>query len=365
MKISVNLNKNIDHSYDIIIKSGSFDQLAVTIDDGNFGNKYVIISDRNVAEIYGEKLVRALANLNIAVELLTFNPGDEHKNLVTAEKLLEEMFKLRLNRKDAVIALGGGVTGDVGGFVASVFMRGIALIQVPTSLLAMIDAGIGGKTGINNRFGKNLIGTFHQPKAVFIDPGLLSTLPHEEYINGISEIVKYGAIADEKLFTLLENNIGPIMERDRGLMEKIITSCCEIKAEVVGEDEKESGRRMILNYGHTIGHAIEQISGFKIPHGQAIAMGMKLVNYMGVNHGLTDENSAIRINNLINSLNLCGPEEAKFIRKISAGKIWDALQSDKKADTAVNFIVISETGKCVVTNELGKADIARALKQYL
>lgn len=365
MKIHVNLKQYIDTSYDIQVGTDIFSQIPDFIKTAQYGNRYMIISDQNVAELYGENLITAMQLKGLEVEMITFRPGDENKTLKTADNLLTELLKRGYNRKDALIALGGGVTGDLVGFVASTFMRGVPFIQIPTSLLAMVDASIGGKTGVNHSIGKNLIGTFYQPKAVFIDPGLLTTLAQPDYLNGLSEIVKYGAIADEKLFSLLEDNINPIIERDSTLLIKIIHRCCEIKAEIVSEDEKEKGKRMILNYGHTIGHSLEKISKYRIPHGQAIAMGMKLINFMGLNHGLTDNDTSIRINNLINSFGICGPEETRFMRKVNAGKIWNALQSDKKADTKVKFIVIPKTGDAAITDELEKADIARALKQYI
>jgi len=327
--------------------------------------KIAIISDDNVSAIYGRQLTQILAANGLSCLLLTFKHGDASKNISTAATLLEKLSENGLNRNSLIIALGGGVSGDLSGFIASIFMRGINYIQVPTSLLAMVDASIGGKTAVNLATGKNMAGTFHQPKAVFIDPGLLSTLPVNEYLYGLSEVIKTASIADKELFALIEANIGPILERNSEILTTIIERTCSIKASIVEKDEKEKNLRMILNYGHTIGHAVEILSKYKISHGEAVAFGIKLVNIIAINKGLAKTGDMERINNLIDTMSLVTAESAKKASRFSSSKIWDIIGHDKKTSDSVNFIVVPEIGKAEIATDIDHGDVARALKQYI
>jgi 3-dehydroquinate synthase len=361
MKIDVNLGIN---TYQIHIEHGIFNNAAKILIDAFPEAKFAIISDDTVAGLYAKNLKKALDENKKENCIFTFKPGDQNKSLKNTEKIITKLLDKEYKRKDVIIGLGGGVTGDLAGFIASIYKRGINFAQIPTSLLAMVDASIGGKTGINMPEGKNLIGTFYQPKLVLVDPALLPTLPQEEYLNGLSEAVKYASIYDKELFSLIEDNINPIQERNHQLLLKIISRCCAIKAEVVEKDEKENGLRMILNYGHTFGHAIEKISKYQITHGQAIAIGMKLINLIAANKGLAKQEETQRVKKLIDDLKLAGPLESWFIKKASAGKIWDQLRNDKKSDNKINFIIIPHIGTAKIVNDIEKADLARTLKMY-
>lgn len=285
--------------------------------------------------------------------LLTIPHGEKSKSLKTAEKLLTTMTLLGFTRQDAVITLGGGVVGDLGGFIASVFMRGINYIHVPTTLLAMVDSSIGGKTGVDLATGKNLAGTFHQPKAVLIDQTVLKTLPKDEILNGAAEIIKCGVIADEPLFNLLEKDIKKLLKLEKNITNKIITRCCKLKASIVSKDEKEGNLRKILNYGHTIGHAIELLSKHKISHGRAIAIGMILINQIAYKKNLLSGKSKERINNLIKNTGLVSRSEN--LKKYNPDKLWEVMQRDKKVkDGKINFIIPTKIGKVRIYDKITK-----------
>ena len=348
-KVHINLDKPEDRSYDILIENGLMERLPALLKKSAWGTKYAVISDDTVAGLYGKKLVRGLGAAGVKAHLLTFKPGDASKNLAVVEKLLDEMSEFGFDRGGVVVALGGGVTGDIAGFAASVYMRGVPFVQVPTSLLAMADSSVGGKTGVNLRGGKNLVGTFYQPRTVYIDPLALKTLPQEEYLNGLSEVIKYGIIYDKHFFEYVEKNSDKILSHSPGELIHIIKRAVEIKAEIVEKDEKENDLRMILNYGHTIGHALESLSGYKIMHGQAIASGMIAVNKMAVEKGMLPASDADRINNLINRLGLTNKQADKYLTTKNADKLWTLIMHDKKAkDGIVNFVVPVEIGKTAI-----------------
>jgi 3-dehydroquinate synthase len=236
------------------------------------------------------------------------------------------MLSAGFGRDSAVIALGGGVTGDLAGFVSATYMRGIPYIQVPTTLLAMVDSSIGGKTGIDVGAGKNLIGAFHQPVAVFIDPQLLSTLPKKHIRNGMAELAKHAVIADERFFSFLEENLEHIFELDEDMLEKALKRSCEIKAEVVEKDEREAGLRQILNYGHTIGHAIEKLSGYKILHGEAVAVGMMVEGLISCEMGYMEVAELQRQNKLLRKLGF----SPRILGRFKVDDIISAMRTDKK-----------------------------------
>lgn len=353
-QIRINLNKTEDRSYGILIENGLMERIPQLLRAGGYGKKYAVICDDNVARLYGHKLLLDLAAAGVEAHLLTFIPGDNSKTLRTTEYLLENMCGFGYNRGDAVVALGGGVSGDIAGFVASIFMRGIPFVQIPTTLLAMADSSVGGKTGVNLTGtegvnfsgGKNLAGTFHQPKAVYIDPLTLKTLPKEDFLNGLSEVIKYGIIYDKEFFKYVEKNYDKILNHSPGELLHIIRKSVQIKAKIVEEDEKENGIRMILNYGHTVGHALETVSGYEILHGQAIAAGMIIANKIAAVKGILGVKDAERINNLIMGLGLMGDKAAKYLIPENAGRLWTLILSDKKAKKGViKFILPMEIGK--------------------
>ena len=239
-----------------------------------FGRRCAIITDSNVGKKFGRAALKSLSASGFEPVLITLSAGEKSKRMAMVEYCHDQLAAHRLERKSFIVALGGGVVGDLAGFVAATYLRGLPFVQVPTTLLAQVDSSVGGKTGVNLRAGKNLVGAFHQPRLVLCDLATLKTLPEREYISGLAEVIKYGIIFDAKLFAQLERDLPKILARDEKTLSQIIARCCEIKAEVVGQDETENGLRAILNFGHTIGHAIENSFGYgKFLHGEAISIG--------------------------------------------------------------------------------------------
>ncbi len=263
-----------DRSYPLFIDSGCLEKIGSDVKERGLGNKYAVIVDTTVAEIYGKRVMENLAAAGVCAKLFPFPAGEKSKNLRTVAALAGRLVRAGYDRHDAIVALGGGVTGDLAGFLAATYMRGIPFVQVPTTLLAQVDSSVGGKTGVDIAEGKNLVGAFYQPKAVYIDPEVLATLAHEQLLSGLAEVIKYGVIRDASFFTFLEEYRRKIVRRDPEYIIETIQRCCQIKADVVEEDEQEGGVRRILNYGHTLGHAIEAAANYEILHGLAVAMGM-------------------------------------------------------------------------------------------
>lgn len=262
-------------SYPIRIGSGALNDLPALCRNYIPGARLFVISDETVDALYGERIAALLRESGFEVARARVPPGEESKSIEWFGRLCEEAAEARIDRRSAVVALGGGVIGDLAGFVAAAFLRGVALVQLPTTLLAMVDSAVGGKTGVNLPQGKNLVGAFHQPSFVICDLDVLDTLPPREFRAGLAEVIKYGVIRDAELFAYLEESMDAILRRDPEALANIVARSCEIKAAVVGADERESGERAILNFGHTLGHAVEQATGYgEYLHGEAIAIGM-------------------------------------------------------------------------------------------
>lgn len=327
VKIKVNLRKNVDASYEIIVERGISNKLPALLKKKFGKRKIVIITDTNAGKYHGKKLCLKFIKSGFDASVIIFKSGEEQKRLSTIEKIQEKMLKNGVNRTSVSVLLGGGVVGDVGGFASATFMRGIDFVQVPTTLLAMVDSSIGGKTGVDLQTGKNMSGSFTQPKLVLIDIDFLKTLPKKEFSNGISEVVKYGVISDARLFSYIEKNKGKIRKRDYGCLNEIIKRSCAIKANIVGKDEHEGNLRKILNYGHTVGHAIEAAGNYrKYSHGEGISIGM---------------NAEGLISKKLKGMNLHEIERQKKLLeffslptrmpKIGTGKIVRLMAKDKKS----------------------------------
>lgn len=343
-KITVNLKSATNNSYKVIIRNGITQQIPAHLEKLKLGDKYAIITDSKVGKLYGFAFTRFLKNNGINCEIFSFSEGETSKNLKTIEHLAVQLLEKGFDRKDAIIALGGGVAGDAAGFLASIYMRGIPYIQIPTTLLAMVDSSVGGKTGVDLSEGKNLIGTFNQPKAVFIDTNYLKTLSKTQIRNGLAEIIKYGVIKDEKLFTFVEKNLSKILSLEPKTLNKIIEQSVDIKAKIVEKDEKENKERMLLNYGHTYGHIIEKLSGYKLLHGYAISIGMVLANKLAIEKNLLDKKSAERIKNLLMRANLpVATMKIPSLKNLSTDK--------KKHGNIINFILPTKIGKAVIHKE--------------
>src|SRR3989338_5619212 len=328
MKVKVNLNKTVDNSYEIIIGRNLLNKIPSELKKKPLGNKYMIITDSNIEKLFGRKLLQNLRNSGLKADLISLKPGEQSKNLKVFEQLQEKTHALGIDRKSAIIALGGGVVGDIAGFVAASYMRGINYIQIPTSLLADVDSSIGGKVAVDLTSGKNIVGAFHQPKKVYIDASLLKKLPQKELLNGMAEVIKHAAIADKKLFVFLERNMNKILARNEKILMDVIKRNCEIKGSIVERDEKEAGLRKIVNFGHTAGHAIESLTQYKkFTHGEAIAIGMCIAAKISADMKMTGKRDAFRIVKLIENVGL--PTQ---VPNIPTSKIINELKKDKKAE---------------------------------
>lgn len=329
-----------DRSYPIVIGGGLLDggfDLAPYVR----GNDCLVVSNETVAPLYYEKLLPCLENLN--VERVDLPDGESFKTVATLQSILDQLVESRANRDVAVVALGGGVVGDIAGFAAACYMRGVDFIQVPTTLLAQVDSSVGGKTGVNHARGKNLIGAFHQPQLVLIDTDTLTTLPERELAAGLAEVIKYGAICDVEFFAWLEANMIGLLAKDADLLGYAIRRSCELKADVVAEDEREAGRRAILNFGHTFGHAIEHCQGYGAwLHGEAVAAGMIMAARLS---GLPGEDVA-RLSKLIAAAGL--PTKPPTI----AAQDWlSAMGMDKKVQgKQLRFVLLDALGESRVSS---------------
>jgi len=301
-----------------------------------------VISDSRVAELYGDWILSILRDGGLEAELFAFPSGEWNKTRETWAELSDDLLASGFGRDSAVIAFGGGVTGDLAGFVASTYKRGVPVVQVPTTLLAMVDSAVGGKTGVDAVGAKNVIGTFHHPVDVLIDPILLQTLPKHQLIAGLAEAVKMGAIFDADLFADLERLAADPPTSDPELLEPIIRRCVELKADVVGRDPLEGGERQVLNFGHTAGHALEVLAGFSILHGEAVAGGMRLEAFMGEILGVTEPGTAQRITDLPEA---CGCPDVVAEADTTAERILEAAAHDKKARAgALRWVMLERIG---------------------
>lgn len=350
-----------ERSYPITIGSGVIAQIGAALKDRAVAKRFAVISDDNVAALYGQQMQHSLQQAGVACELIVFQHGEASKNLSTIGRLASELAERGFDRGDGLLALGGGVTGDITGFLAAIYMRGIPFVQVPTSLLAQVDSSVGGKTGVDIPQGKNLIGAFYQPSAVFIDTAALNTLPSEEFLGGMAEVIKYGAAIDADFFSWLGQNRQAILALDPTVVAPMIRRCCEMKASVVERDEREGGLRRILNFGHTIGHAVEAASGYRLIHGYAVAIGMQAAAELAVRSGYADAGVATDIFALLQAYNL----PTAISQEYDPVTLRSYLQADKKTIGGRIFFVLPEQiGTVRITDLVNEADIDAVLAQY-
>ncbi|HYT05288.1 MAG TPA: 3-dehydroquinate synthase [Gemmatimonadales bacterium] len=341
MTIRVPIVERRDASYDIVIGRGLLADLAALLRDGCPAARYAVVTDSHVAKLYGEQLVAKLHDAQVQVELLEFPAGEWNKTRETWATLSDKLLAAQFGRDSAVIALGGGVVGDVAGFVAATYLRGVPYVQLPTTLLAMIDSSIGGKTGVDVPAGKNLLGAFHQPRLVVADLDVLGSLAPAQLAAGMAEAVKHGVIADADYFAFLEREHGAVPAKNPDVLDRLVRRSVEIKAEVVAADEREAGRRAILNFGHTIGHAIEATAKFAVLHGEAVAIGMAHEARLAEALEIAVRGTADRIRGLLERCNLpvALPDDA------AVDGMMAAMQLDKKArGGAVRFALPSAVG---------------------
>lgn len=325
--VLVKLKKTEDKSYEIFIDRNILKNIPSELKKIKLAHSYAIISDSNVANIYGKKLLDQFIRSGLKTHLIYFPAGEISKNRGTKVTIENKMLKLGLARDSAIVALGGGVVGDVAGFVAATYNRGIPYIQVPTTLVACVDSSIGGKTGIDTPSGKNLIGAFHQPWRVYIDVDTLATLEKKEIREGLAEIIKYGVIIDETLFRSIDNQIDKIFSHNPELLISIIKRCCEIKGSIVEKDERELNLRKILNFGHTVGHAIEKAHDYKMSHGEAISMGMVIEGRIALNLGVFGRSDFERLVTVLRKAGL----PTRLPRLADLKMMIDAMKLDKKS----------------------------------
>ena len=357
--IVVKFRQERDRSYRILIEPGLFGSIPEYV-VRTFGRTSVyIISDSTVARLYGRPLLHAFSRLDVAAFLLDFPPGEASKSAETVFALHTHLLQLGIRRESLVLALGGGVVGDVAGYVGATVLRGVRCIQIPTSLLAQIDSSVGGKVGIDHPLGKNLIGAFHQPSVVLIDPELLRTLPEREFRNGLSEMVKIAAGLDRRFFAELERRAARIRRTAPDLLSGLIATSVGLKAAVVGEDEFESGLRKTLNLGHTVGHAIEAASGYQVAHGAAVAMGLVVEANIAKAMGLLSARDTERLTRLVRKLRL-----PTLPPRIAAKKIFfSALSMDKKSATSgPRFVLLKGIGNPVIGVEVPTPFLEEAVR---
>jgi 3-dehydroquinate synthase len=333
-KVRVKLRRTVDDSYNITIGRDLFDDIAARLKDKRLADRYVVISDSAVLKLHGNRLTEALRARGLKVDRIGFPAGEASKTRKMKQFLEEHMLGMGLGRDACVIACGGGVTGDLAGFTAATYLRGVPWVQVPTTLLAMVDASIGGKTAVDVAEGKNLIGAFHQPAAVFMDVSTLETLPRRHLVAGMAEVVKHAVIADAEFFKRLTASADDVLEGDPSAQIAVIKTSCEIKAAVVEKDEKESDLRRILNYGHTLGHAVEAVSGYALLHGEAVSLGLAMEGALAVSQGIFPAADLERQDTLLKRLGL--PVKASVVlraligRQVRSREILDYTHADKK-----------------------------------
>ena len=329
-----------ERSYPIIIKKGLIDEINLEIKKIYTGKKVFILTDKNVDSHYGNRVKMCLVNDGYEVKIMALEPGEETKAFNTLPSIYNELLDFKLTRSDLIITLGGGVIGDLGGFVASTFLRGVGFVQMPTSLLAQVDSSVGGKVAVDLERGKNLVGSFYHPKMVLIDPNVLETLSERFFKDGMGEVIKYGCIKDKEFFDFLKSLKSKTEVMNN--IEKIIHKCCFIKKCVVENDEKDTGERMLLNFGHTLGHAIETYYNFKkFTHGEAVAIGMYEISKIAENKGLTDQGVSEEVKDILMQYNL--PYEVEIEE---SSEILDTIALDKKnIDNVLKVVLLKGIGE--------------------
>jgi len=347
-----------DRSYEILVNPGSLACLSVRV-RALRPSRVAILSNPTVYGLYGRPVEEMLKGHGLDAFTVLVPDGEEYKDLLWLYKILGDLLRNRCDRKSVIVALGGGVVGDMAGFAAATFMRGIRCVQVPTTLLSQVDSSVGGKTGVNHPLGKNMVGAFHQPSLVVIDPHTLRTLPQREFVAGIAEVIKYGVIWDAELFDTLGRCCKEILGLGSELQDAIVRSC-QIKATVVGRDEKESGLRAILNYGHTIGHAVEAVTGYRrYLHGEAVAIGMCGAGDLAVRMGMLPRQDARRITKVIENYGL----PTRIPKDISPDRLTEAMMHDKKAEAgSVRFVLPTAIGMVKLVSDVPGSKLRQTLE---
>jgi len=349
-------------SYDIVTGGKLLASAGALIAPLLKSKRVIIISDDNVAKLYLSELIKSLEGQGIKYHSVILPHGERTKSFSELEKLLDRLLEFNPERKTTLIALGGGVIGDITGFAASILLRGVDFIQIPTTLLAQVDSSVGGKTGINARQGKNLIGSFYQPRLVIADIATLLTLPRRQLLAGYAEAVKYGVISDAPFFAWLEEHGENALAGDLHTLSHIVHESCKTKAHIVASDERESGIRAILNFGHTLGHALEAETGYsdKLLHGEAVAIGMLLAMRLSVKRGLCKEQDYTRLKTHLDKVGII--TSPRTIQKFDAARLIEHCTHDKKAkDGGLTFILSEGLGKTVIAEDVSRGELQELL----
>jgi len=358
--------KTATQSYPVFVGYGLLDKLGEKIKQTGLSGVVTIISDETVFSLYGSKVEGILKNAGFTVNSFIVPPGEETKNIDSAIKIYDFLVEHRVERDDILIALGGGMVGDLAGFVAATFLRGMPWIQVPTSLVAMVDASIGGKVGVNHPQGKNLIGSFYQPSFVLVDVQTLTTLPQRELTSGWAEVIKYGLILDKSFFEFLESNADRLVKLESSVVSKAIAYSAAIKAQVVSEDEKERSKRIILNYGHTIAHGLEAATQYKhFLHGEAVAIGMMGAAKLSQRLGLLSSTIVERQQSLLQKFGL--PTRCKLrARSEAISDVTKAMEFDKKIrGKAIRWVFLEDVGKTRIVTDVPQRDVLAILQELM
>jgi len=351
MIVDVNLGSR---SYRIVVASGALQSVGERLRELRLGSRAALVSDGAIMRLYGKTVVASLESAGLTVTTIDVPEGEAAKTLAVAEHCWDRLLTAGLDRTSTVLALGGGAVGDVAGFAAATYMRGINFIQLPTTVLAQVDASIGGKTAIDHPLGKNMIGAFHQPRLVVVDPAVARTLPEREFRSGLAEIVKHGIVLDADYFAELERDLAPLAARDLGVLERIIGGSCRLKASVVERDEREAELRHVLNYGHTIGHALEAATGYtRYAHGEAVSLGIVAEARLARRLGIADDETTTRQERMLETLGL--PVRAP---SIDVEPIVSAMARDKKAkDGRVPFVLAPRIGAFRIVYDVPTTEI--------
>lgn len=349
-----------NRSYDICIGESWLPHLSEMLDFLPKTSRMLMITDENVSRLYGNRVLDVLRNAGFQVDAAVIPGGEGCKNLTTTASLYEQMVAFGLDRKSTVVALGGGIVGDVAGFAAATYMRGIVCIQIPTTLLAQVDSSVGGKTGVNLPQGKNLVGAFHQPGLVFVDVDFIETLPEREYLTGLAETIKYGIIWDQEFFAYLENHLAQIKARDSECLKHIILRCCAIKADIVGQDETENNLRALLNLGHTFGHAFESLTNYRFTHGEAVGIGTICASRLAYRLNLLCRKDLDRIENIFKGYGL--PTD---YGNLNTTDIIAQMHNDKKnIGGRMQIVLPTSIGSSQIFNDLSELDVAAILDSF-
>lgn len=361
MNNTLTINYENKPCYDILMEP-DFNKLNDAIETlGLSGRRFMIITDSNVGKLFLDVLKNVLGSVAKSIHTFTFPAGETSKNLDTVRQCYEELILAGFDRNDCLIALGGGVVGDLTGFVAATYLRGVRFLQIPTSLLSMVDSSIGGKTGVDFASYKNMVGAFHQPKLVYMNLSLLNTLPHREYYSGMSEIIKHGLIKDADYYRWLKENKDPIDHKSYPVLSEMIYRSCKIKKAVVEMDPKEQGERALLNYGHTIGHSVEKLKDLKLLHGECVSIGMCAAAYLSLKRGYITTTEYEDIRDIIKlyqqPINVIG---------LSPDDIYEVTKLDKKMDKEqIRFILLKDIGHAIIDTNVNRDEMLEAIQAIL